>query len=93
MQYQKDFLKSRKMTKHDYFFCEIPWCWCVAVDIHHINQSMRGKRKNKDDGSDLIALCRKHHQWIHANDTMENREKLLQVVEKQIERINKFKGF
>ncbi len=54
---------------------------------------MRGKRKNKDDGSDLIALCREHHQWIHNHDTMENREKLLQVVEKLIERINKFKGF
>ena len=54
---------------------------------------MRGKRKNKDDGSDLIALCRKHHEWIHANDTMENREKLLQVVAKRLERINKFKGF
>lgn len=86
MKYQADRLKSRNKTAGDIIFCEIPECPNIASDIHHISRSMRAKRKNKDDGSDLIALCREHHEEIHAKNTTENIENLLEIVKKIIKR-------
>lgn len=51
---------------------------------------MRWKRTNKSDGSDLIALCRIHHEKIHAQNTIENIENLLEIVKKIIKRKNMF---
>ena len=36
-------------------------CGRPAVDIHHIN----GRGKGKDVISNLMALCRKHHEAAH----------------------------
>jgi hypothetical protein len=82
-QYQKDYLKSRNKDQYDTIFCEIPDCWCVANDIHHITPSMKC-RTHKKDWSDLIALCRKHHDRMHANNTKENVENCLAIVQKII---------
>jgi 5-methylcytosine-specific restriction endonuclease McrA len=38
-------------------------CGRPAVDIHHI----RGRGKGKDEIKNLIALCRKCHQFAHDN--------------------------
>ena len=50
------------------------------VDIHHISQSMRWKRKHNKDGSSLLWLCRECHEWIHSNNTFKNREKFIDIV-------------
>lgn len=86
LKYQKDRLKSRNKSTTDIIHCEIPDCPNIATEIHHISRSMRGKRKNKDDGSDLIALCRKHHEEIHAKNTWKNIENLLEIVKKIVKR-------
>lgn len=86
MKYQADRLKSRNKTADDIIFCEIPECPNIASDIHHIRRSMRGTRKHNSDGSDLIALCRFHHEKIHAKNTQENIKKLLEIVKKIIKR-------
>lgn len=86
LKYQNDWLKSRNKSKHDTIHCEIPSCPMIAVDIHHISRSMRWKRKNASDGSDLIALCRYHHEKIHAQNTTKNIENLLEIVKKIIKR-------
>jgi len=86
LKYQNDRLKSRNKKTGDIIFCEIPECLNIASDIHHIRRSMRGKRKNNSDGSDLIALCRFHHEKIHAKNTTENIENLLEIVKKIIKR-------
>ena len=86
LQYQKDRLKSRHKQPDDVIFCEIPECPNIASDIHHIRRSMRGKRNHNSDGSDLIALCRFHHEKIHAKNTTENIENLLEIVKKIIKR-------
>lgn len=59
------------------FKCERPWCNCVASSIHHILCSYRGKRN--DNPENLIALCLKHHEWVHNHNTFDNREKLLSI--------------
>lgn len=79
-QYQIDFLISRIKKKTDIIICEYPWCKCIAVDIHHIQNSFRGKRKHNIDGSDLIAVCREHHNKIHSANNYKTREYLLEVV-------------
>lgn len=88
--YQHDRLKSRHKSPSDVIHCEIPDCPNIATEIHHISRSMRWKRTNKSDGSDLIALCRIHHEKIHAQNTIENIENLLEIVKKIIKRKNMF---
>jgi hypothetical protein len=78
--YKTDYLKSRWYDVWDYIPCEIPLCWLEAVDIHHISQSMRWVRQHKTDWSDLISLCRDHHNKIHSYNTYDNREILLWLV-------------
>nr|DAQ64282.1 MAG TPA: HNH endonuclease, GmR87, NESG, Structural Genomics.6A [Caudoviricetes sp.] len=76
--YQSDFLKSRKKSEHDHIPCEL--CGAVASDIHHIMSSHRGMRQHNPDGSDLIALCRSCHAYIHAHNTPVMRESLMAIV-------------
>lgn len=83
-QYIKDWLKSRGLTQFDFIECEFPWCWMQANDCHHITRSMRAKRKHNKDWSDLVFLCRHHHNWIHNNNTPENIEFLLAIAKKKI---------
>lgn len=90
LKYQRDRLKSRHKSPTDIIHCEIPDCPNVATEIHHISRSMRGKRKNKDDGSDLIALCRPCHEKIHAQNTEKNIKNLLEIVQKILKRKKMF---
>lgn len=84
-QYKKDRLKSRNKHESDIIFCEIPSCCEVAVDIHHVTPSMK-KRTHKKDGSDLIALCRKHHEEMHNQRTQKKVEFCLAIVQKILTR-------
>ena len=46
--------------------CEV--CGLPAVDIHHIQPRSKFGKKTKylqDDISNLIALCRKDHEFAH----------------------------
>jgi peptide deformylase len=43
----------------DFIPCEV--CGSRAVDIHHIDCRGMGGSKNKDEISNLQALCRQHH--------------------------------
>ncbi len=79
-QYRHDFLKSRKKDEYDTFFCEYPWCGNLAVDIHHIHCPYRGQRKHNPNGSDLIALCREHHEYVTFHNTQSEKDKLLEAV-------------
>lgn len=45
-------------------------CWNMRVDIHHIEYRSHFGKKTKhlqDDISNLIALCRIHHEQAHSN--------------------------
>jgi len=78
-QYQKDFYKSRGADYSDFIACE--YCDCKGiVDIHHIEQSFRWKRKHNKDWSDLIWLCRVCHEHVHANNNLETRAMLKEIV-------------
>ena len=90
LKHQRDRLKSRHKTTSDIIHCEIPDCPNIATEIHHISRCMRWKRTNKSDGSDLIALCRFHHEEIHAKNTEENIEILLEIVKKILIRKSRF---
>ena len=62
--------------------CEFPVCGSKIVDVHHINSSFRGKRTNEPDWSDLIWLCRLHHEFVHNNNNYDMRQYLLDTVKK-----------
>ena len=87
LKYVKDFYKSRHKDPWDYINCEK----CNKKrcdDIHHIQQSFRGKRTHSEDWSDLIWVCRDCHQEIHANNTFEMRQNLLTIVKNILLLIN-----
>lgn len=85
--YIVDFYKSRKKSLSSSIRCEIEGCNKQAVDIHHIESSYRGQRMHEDDGSDLIWLCRKHHEHIHNNNNYEKRAELKERVKKILEKL------
>lgn len=67
----KIYLEHTHKLPHE-LLCEI--CGSnQAIDIHHIESR---RYKDSDNIKNLIALCRKHHTWIHANNTFENKQKL-----------------
>lgn len=82
--YQSDFLKSRWLTQYDNIYCE--FCGALATDIHHINWSFHWLRTHNSDGSDLIALCRNCHDYIHnkAWNSYVLKQNLLRIVEKTL---------
>lgn len=84
--YQIARLKSRHRSRYDTIFCEIPECWKIATEIHHLTRSFRAKRTCKKDWSDVIALCREHHQEIHDCNTEKNIKNLLEIVKKILKR-------
>lgn len=57
----KNFRKHYNIAENEIFMCQ--YCNCApAVDIHHIIfKSQRGS----DEVSNLIALCRQHHEQAH----------------------------
>ena len=60
--YVKNYLKHHRLDETDYLECEIPECCDLAVDIHHVVYKSQG---GTDEASNLIALCRKHHEDAH----------------------------
>ena len=84
-QYQKDYLKSRNKTISDIIMCEYPWCKYRAVDIHHIRCSYRWARRHNEDWSDLIALCRHHHDEVHKKNNKKTRAMLMEIVKEVLE--------
>lgn len=46
--------------------CEFPLrCWNRAVDIHE--PLLRSRGGSILDPENTVALCREHHDWVHAN--------------------------
>lgn len=86
-QYIVDFLKSRKKDKSDFIKCEFGDCRQRAVDVHHIRCSYRSKRQHYADWSDLIALCREHHEFVHANNDTDMRSGLTYIVKLILQQI------
>jgi len=41
-----------------------------AVDVHHKRSRGIGGSKLRDDPSNLVALCRKHHAEYHGQNTI-----------------------
>lgn len=60
----------------------------VWVDVHHIKSSFHWRRKEAEDWSDIILLCRPCHEWIHAHNNFDNRSKLLLRVHNILAKIN-----
>lgn len=64
--------------------CEV--CNIKAVDIHHIEprSSFGSKRKgDQDNPSNLIALCRHHHDLAHGSDSRHWKEVFRLIIEKR----------
>jgi hypothetical protein len=59
--YKKIYCDYFGYGEQDIIPCEA--CGSPAVDIHHIN----GRGKGMDVISNLIALCRKHHERAHGS--------------------------
>lgn len=57
--------------------CEV--CGAVAQDCHHIALKGMGGANVDDRDSNLIALCRAHHELAHGNDPKFWRDKFLSI--------------
>lgn len=65
-------------------FCEIPGCGSPCIDVHHVipRSKFGSKRKDEQDHiTNLIGLCRPHHDSAHAN--ILTKEYLLQLTNKR----------
>jgi hypothetical protein len=87
--YQLAFLKSRWKAEGDNIRCEIPWCVEKATEVHHISCSYRWRRKHQEDGSDICALCRGHHNLVHSRNDFDTRTKLVELVQHLLDKIKK----
>ncbi len=56
--------------------CEV--CGCLAQDCHHIVFRSQGR---DDRDSNLIALCRNHHELAHGKEAKLWRKKFLEIKE------------
>ncbi len=66
--YVKNYINGIGYDAGDRIPCEIPDCNNESADIHHvIPRSRFGKKRieERDNYSNLIALCRTHHDAIH----------------------------
>lgn len=59
--YKKKYLKHFGYGEQDFVPCEV--CGSQAADVHHINYKSRGGDNNI---TNLMALCRHHHNLAHA---------------------------
>lgn len=59
----KNYFEYHGLTSADFVECKI--CKCEAVDIHHINFKKMGGAKVDNSPKNLIALCRKCHDFAH----------------------------
>ncbi len=70
-------MKHYGYGEQDFIPCAV--CDSKAIDIHHL----RGRGKNKDVISNLIALCRTCHTKAHDNElTKEYLQKVLHNISK-----------
>ena len=58
--YKKVYLKHFGYGEQSYIPCEV--CGSPSADIHHINYRSRG---GTNDITNLMALCRYHHDMAH----------------------------
>ena len=75
-----NYLKAMDCDIHTWIKCEMLDCGQKAVDIHHvIFRSHFGKKTKhlQDDISNLIALCREHHNEAHSRDM---KNELLEII-------------
>ena len=76
----KNYLES--IGNPTYIKCEL--CQSVAVEIHHVvPRSKFGSKRKKEQNepTNLIAVCRKCHEDCHANK--HTKDKLLQIAKKR----------
>lgn len=88
-----DFCNSRWISneeKHTYpcEYCSYrldPWeqHW-VIQEIHHGLDSYRWKRKHSKDWTDLIWVCKKCHDHIHAENNIETKAYILEAIQYRI---------
>lgn len=45
--------------------CQFEGCECKSIEVHH-KYSGKDRSKFYLDDSTWMAICRKHHAWIHA---------------------------
>lgn len=59
--------------------CELPGCRRPPADIHHRRPRRMGgdQRDDVNDLANLLAVCRPHHDWIHANPALAGPRGLL----------------
>jgi len=74
--YVKTYLDHFNYGEQDFIRCER--CGGKAVDIHHIKLLSAG---GTDEITNLIGLCRRHHDQAHAGILTE--EKLLNIIKKR----------
>jgi len=58
------YLEKMGYDETDFIKCEL--CSSEAVDIHHLEPRGMGGSKEKDYISNLMALCRRHHDMAEA---------------------------
>lgn len=63
-----------------------PW-----IEVHHIETSMRWKRKHNVNGDNLILLCRQCHNLLHNKNGWCNRENTLAIARESIIVFNRMK--
>ena len=74
----RNYLQSRGYDESDVILCEV--CGDVAVDIHHIvPRSKFGskRKKEQDDPSNLIGVCRVCHDKAHSGELTKEYLRLL----------------
>ena len=55
--------------------CAYPACgWPQNLHVHH---RVRRSQGGRDEPPNLITLCARHHQWVHANPYAAKRKGLL----------------
>lgn len=73
----KIYMKFFGYKEGDYMPCEIDTCWLHANDIHHIEPRKMGgdPQGKKDIISNLMAVCRNHHNLCENGTITKDRQK------------------
>ena len=82
----KAYFKAFGYDESDEIMCEYTHCWGIAVDIHHVEfrSKFGSKRKDEQDSvTNLIALCRRHHDCAHGPESKIWKEKFKQIISKR----------
>ena len=75
--YIKNYLNSVNKLPHE-LSCEL--CGgCNSLDIHHVHNRQKN-RPDLDEASNLICACRDCHANIHANNTQETKQQLINII-------------